>query len=137
MKKHFFAMSSIFLSALLFFCVFQVTNAYIPYVPYIPMSNPFGGKIIHTKATEIQTLESTGFVCNVPGETITISPVGKYPTSYLIPYGTTSKTKKPLGKNRWILGVYKGVKTAIICTNEETGVTTQVNLNPITLYGTS
>ena len=141
MKKHFLAMSSIFLSVIMLFSVFNITNAYTPYMPYIPISSSlgFGGRIISTTAVEIRTLENAGYTCEVPGETITIAPVGKYPTSYLIPFGVESRSMRPLGNNRWILGSYKPITTPITCTSDDLLFPDVkiVNLHPLVIYANS
>ena len=61
-------------------------------VTYASSGRFFGGKIVQTKSIEIQKLESTGYTCHVMGSTITIKPVGPYPTSYMIPSFIKSKT---------------------------------------------
>lgn len=93
----------------------------------------FGGQIVETKASQIKSLEDEGYSCSVSGTSIEIKST-KGPTSYLIPSGTTSKTKYQIRANQWILGKYNG-KTTITCTRDEEEST--VTLDTITLFGTS
>lgn len=101
------------------------------------LGQPFGGMIINTKATTVELLEDSDFKCIVPGQTITIKPVGKSPINYFIPASTISWTKTTPRSDQWILGLYS-TPTVITCIfqgypPEET----TVNLNTITLWGTS
>lgn len=73
----------------------------------------FGGKIINSKASRIETLENSNYSCAVPGTTIEIQPQ-KGPKSYLIPKTITSKTKEKIKKGQNIIGTYIGI-TPIIC----------------------
>jgi len=101
------------------------------------LGNPFGGRILHSKANEISVLEATGFTCLVMGETITIKPMGSpfgTPTSYYIPFSTRPKTGG-VGMGKLILGKYT-MKTPITCTHP-TSATTTVTLDTINYYGTS
>jgi hypothetical protein len=128
-KNSFIKFSILFL--FLFFS-FQIVSAYS-----VNYSQYFGGKITNTKATEIEALESVGYICDVNGTSITINPV-KGPASYIIPYTTISKTKNPLMIGKWIIGKYGG-KTTVTCTME-CGVTEcvdTVDLDTITLFGNS
>ncbi len=99
----------------------------------------FGGKILTTRAIPIVITETSGFVCAVPGVSITILPIGSpngVPVNYLIPIYVTSKTRTTPAPNQWILGKYFG-QTQITCTQPVTGATTTVTLDTISLYGTS
>lgn len=99
----------------------------------------FGGKIINMKAVEIQALESAGFNCVVPGQTITILPIGSpsgTPTEYFIPFSTVSKTRNSIHTGQTILGKYIG-KTIITCILPKPPLTHTVSLDTITIYGTS
>jgi hypothetical protein len=99
-------------------------------------SGIFGGKIVNTKAVEIEALENTGYACVVPGTSITIVPV-KGPTSFFIPFSIVSKTKRNPKVNGWTLGRYS-MTTPITCTlpgNPPT--TTTIYLDTISMYGTS
>ncbi len=98
---------------------------------------PFGGKVLNTKAVEIEALEAASFECLVPGTSITIRPINKAPTSYLIPTGIISKTKNAARVGQWILGTYNPTPAIITCTEVATGATEIVELTPITMYGTS
>lgn len=97
-----------------------------------------GGKITNMKATEISTLEDSGWKCNVPGQTITIKPMSKTPTTYLIPSSVESKTKYAIRTGQYILGNYTGM-TPIICWRMCGYVPcfTSTVLNTISLFGTS
>ncbi len=97
----------------------------------------FGGKIIHTKATEIQSLEASGWTCVVPGTSIAIKPI-KGPVDYFIPLSTTSETKKKPATRKLIMGKYSG-KTTITCTRicPPAFCTTTVTLDTVTYFGTS
>jgi hypothetical protein len=100
----------------------------------------FGGRITNIKATEILALESSGFICAVPGSTISILPIGSSiltPSDYFIPSYITSKTGTIPSINQYILGRYSTVAT-IPCTSTTTPpVTKTVSLYTIDLFGTS
>ncbi len=98
----------------------------------------FGGRILHNKAIEIQTLESTNYKCIVPGTSITILPVGKSPTSFLIPAMIKSATNTKPASGQKILGLYSQTQTTITCIFQgKPPTTTTVQLTPITYFGTS
>lgn len=123
MKNNIFFLSIFIIFGFLF--VFNTTNAF-------GLTRPTGGRIIQAKASEIQTVETAGFVCP-PTQTILINPVvGSYPKSYIV----TPATGTPVSANKWILGLYMQTVTPITCTHPE-GATTVVNLNTLTRYGTS
>lgn len=113
------------------FAVFGVVEA-------VGISQQFAGIITQTKAQEIQVLENTGYTCTVPGTSIQIRPKAKrgvQPTSYMIPFGTISKTKNALRANQQIIGKYSG-KTTITCVHPAGDVQT-VQLDTVTMYGNS
>ena len=94
----------------------------------------FGGKITKApKSTKITETETGGYTCNVLGTSITIKPIGAYPTDYLIPV-SASKTAH---SGQWILGLYKGT-TTITCPNKDPLLGSKtVTLPTITVFGTS
>ncbi|KKQ88029.1 MAG: hypothetical protein UT09_C0005G0011 [Parcubacteria group bacterium GW2011_GWF2_38_8] len=100
----------------------------------------FGGRIINTKALEIEALEGVNFECIVVGSTISIIPIGSpagTPASYFIPTFITSKTRTTPSVGQLILGKYS-TKTPITCIFKGIPpVTVVVNLDTITLFGTS
>jgi len=108
------------------------------------MQKQFGGRILNTKATEINNLESQGYTCNTPGTSILIRPIGSpagTPNNFLIPSYVTSKTKTTPTSSQLIMGKYNG-KTTITCRKpcppppgRECIAT--VTLDNITLFGTS
>ncbi len=102
-------------------------------------SKPFGGQIVNTKATEIQSYENAGYNCIVPGSTITIrSKVSSAPITYLIPAAVKSKTNTSARAGQEIKGLYSQSKTSITCIYQGYPPrTATVQLTPITLYGTS
>ena len=134
MKKKIFI--SLGLAALIIFISFEIAHA-----STTPVSSGkiFGGKIVQTKSIEIQKLESTGYTCHVMGSTITIKPVGPYPTSYMIPSFFKSKTNTTLRTGQWIIGKYTGDKDTITCTKQcgETLCVSTVTLDIVSLFGTS
>ncbi len=98
----------------------------------------FGGKILYTTNTKIKSLQTTGYTCVIPGQTITIKPVNKAPTGYFIPAAVVSKTKLPLSPGQSILGLYSPTTTPITCILKgDPPVTTVVNLATMVLFGTS
>jgi hypothetical protein len=107
---------------------------------YGSYSGNFGGKIINTKAWEIQGYESVGYVCIVPGQTFTIKPMGSpvgTPMSYFVSLLAQSRTTNSLRTGQWILGRYAG-KTSITCTLPYPPYTAQVvSLSRVSVYGTS
>ncbi len=102
-------------------------------------TRPFGGRIVNTKATEIQSMQSSNYRCIVPGTTITINPIGSTaPTTYLIPATVKSKTGYSARAGQQIKGLYSQSKTTITCIFQGTPPSTAtVQLTPITMYGTS
>jgi hypothetical protein len=116
---------------LVFLISFEVTFAAFSF------GNVFGGRILRTEATEITTLEDTGYICVVPGSTIEIISI-KGPTAYLIPTGITPKTNTTPKEGQAILGKYQGQAT-IVCTRKDGETTSDKNvfLDIITLFGTS
>lgn len=100
----------------------------------------FGGRIINTKALEIETLEASGFICFVPGSTISIIPIGSppgTPINYFIPSFVTSKTGYGASTGALILGKYGGIMTISCTLPAEPPITTVVSLNIINLFGAS
>jgi len=98
----------------------------------------FGGKILSTKAIEIETLEGAGYLCYVPGTSISISTIGSppgTPMNYFIPYSTISKTGNALRTGQLILGRYGGIE--LITCFHESGPSKMVSLERIDLFGTS
>lgn len=117
---------------LLIFISFEITHA-------TSFKKPFGGTIIKTKATQIETLENSGWTCTVAGETIEIKPISsKYPTSYMIPANVQSSTKNKLSENQKIIGNYLG-KTIITCVRScpPAECVTTTSLDTVTMYGNS
>lgn len=102
-------------------------------------TKPFGGRITNTKATEIQSMESSNYKCTVPGTTITIKPVTKSsPTTFLIPSSVKSKTNTTARAGQQIKGLYSQSKTTITCIYQGYPPSqSTVQLTPITMYGTS
>lgn len=71
----------------------------------------FGGKIVGTKAKEVEGYENADYICEVPGSTIEIRPIKSSTTSYFIPFGTRSLTKYEINPNQSILGRSYGSQT--------------------------
>ncbi len=107
---------------------FNIANAF-------SIGSPFGGTIINTKAIEIQTLESANFTCIVPGNTIQITPIGSYPTSYF--YAVPPRTNTTPSSGQWILGIYSGQMVITCIYKGYPPIIKIVNLPIITLFGTS
>jgi hypothetical protein len=135
----------IILILLIIFLVFA--SARIIFASYSSPSygSIFGGRIIYTKAIEIVNLESTGYICNTPGTSVSIRPMGSplgTPTSYLIPFGVTPRTRTTPTPGQLIMGKY-GAPTSIECKkpgSERTGGRSDLktmSLPTINLFGTS
>ncbi len=123
---------SVLLSLLIVMAAFDTVSA--------GASKPFGGTIMNTKATEIQSLESSNYKCVVPGSSITIKSKGPKgaPTTYLIPAAVKSKTNTTARAGQAIKGLYSTSKTTITCIYQGyPPSTTTTQLTPITMYGTS
>lgn len=118
------------------FLVFFSTKIVFAY----SFNSQFAGRIVYTKAIEIQALEMAGFQCVVPGSTIQIISIGspaRTPTSYYIPPYVRSKTGNSTRASQLIIGKYGG-KMAIACTSKTVPpVVKTVNLDIITLFGNS
>lgn len=97
----------------------------------------FGGRIVNTKATEIEDLESSGYQCDIDGTTITIDPIKGHET-YLIPSNIRSKTNREITSHKWIMGKFSGT-SSVTCTKQcgETECTSTVNLNTVNFFGNS
>ena len=137
MKKVVFAVLIISFSI---FTIPKITHADIFSGIFKMLANiqkPFGGRILNTTAVEIQTLEDTGWTCEVPGTSITIKPV-RGPASYAIPAGVVSKTNTTPEDGQSIKGLYLG-KTVITCKMSCPPVecVTAVTLDTIKMFGTS
>ena len=103
---------------------------------YSDASQLFAGKIMNTKATEIERLENENYSCNVPGSSITIQSY-KGPTSYLIPSGTSAKTGTVMD-GHLIMGKYSSGSATVTCIYRGYPPRSQtVTLNKITLFGAS
>lgn len=125
---------------LIIFLVFASARIIFAYSSPVSFGNFFGGRIIITKATKIATLESTGYVCFIPGTTISIFPMGSpvgTPTDYLIPSYVTPRTRTTPRTGQLILGKYSGQMTVSCTLPGDPPITTTVSLNTITLFGTS
>lgn len=124
--------------AIVVFVVLLTTG--VAFASFFGFLKGFGGKIISAKATEIKTLENSGWSCAVPGSSITIRPArSSYPTSYIIPAGVESKTETTPTAGQAILGLYSPTKTTVTCTKEcgPTECVTTVTLDTLKMYGTS
>jgi hypothetical protein len=130
--KHALLRISVLLSVLALLVTFDMVSA-------ASASKTFGGKIINTKATEIQSMENSNYKCAVPGTTITIkSNLNSSPTTYLIPSSVKSKTRSYPKAGQQILGLYSQSKTTITCKYQGYPPSqSTVQLTPITMYGTS
>ncbi|MBS3904982.1 MAG: hypothetical protein KGZ39_06620, partial [Simkania sp.] len=106
----------------------------------VSIQKQFSGVIINTKAKEIMALENANFACTVPGKSIEIKPKGikgYQPTSYIIPFGTISKTKHAPAVSQQIVGKYGG-KTTVTCIYQGfPPVEETVTLDTIKMYGNS
>jgi len=102
-------------------------------------TQPFGGRIVNAKATEIESMEGANYKCVVPGNTITIkSNDSTDPTTYFISAGTKSKTGYSPRAGQQIKGKYSNSKTTITCIYQGYPPNTEtVQLTTIELYGTS
>jgi hypothetical protein len=100
----------------------------------------FGGRILKTEATEITTLEASGYSCQMSGgSSIEIKVMGvKYaPTAYYIPSGTKSKTNTVPTAKQLTIGRYSGT-TTITCIHDDPEIPPEtVSLDTITMFGTS
>ncbi len=107
----------------------------------ISISRSFGGKIISSKAMKIKALESSGFVCTMPGTSVSILPIGSppgTPTDFIIPYVVIPKTGNKPEAGKYILGTYFGKMTAVcVLQTSETPIINTVILDSINYYGTS
>ena len=71
----------------------------------------FGGQIVTPKAVEIMAWEAAGFICSVPGTSLSIAPIGSppgTPSSYFIPTHVTSETGITPMPGQLIIGKHFG-----------------------------
>lgn len=100
---------------------------------------PFGGKIIKSKATEVENIEYQGFRCPITNDSIAINPVVGGLT-YYIPSVNSKTIGGGIQVGQWIMGLYTPSSATITCTNIKqppTPPTMNVILNKINIYGTS
>ena len=99
----------------------------------------FGGKIVSIESFPIKFKQWANYICFVNGTTISITPVGSMetPTSYLIPFGVSSKTDTFPEEGQWILGAYTGNTPTTCILKTEPYTTDIVWLPTITLFGNS
>lgn len=117
---------------------FVVTSMLFFHFVHAAISNPFGGRIVDSKALQVRLLEAANFKCVVPGKTITTVPAGSSPTEYFIPAWVRSKTNTSPTTGKQILGLYGQSKTTITCIFQGTPPATQtIQLPTVTMYGTS
>jgi hypothetical protein len=106
--------------------------------PSFSIIKSFGGRIIQTKALEIQELEAMGYICMVPGSSISITPIGSpagTPISYFI---LPSKTNTTPMVGQLILGKYSMMKIVIPCIRAGyPPMFSSVSLNKVTIFGVS
>lgn len=102
--------------------------------------NLFGGRIIYTKAVEIEAWESAGYTCPMFGTSISIMPIGSpfsTPTSFFIPSFVTPKTRTTPAPHQLIIGKYSGQMTIICILPSNPPDVQTVSLDTIILFGTS
>ena len=100
----------------------------------------FGGKIITTVANEITTFQSSGYICSVPGQSISIIPIGSpagTPMSFIIPFGIISRTGNPIRPGQYMLGKYGGMASAYCIPPSPHPVAISIPLQTIVYYGNS
>ena len=99
----------------------------------------FGGMIVSEEAIPIMTRQAEGYVCFVPGMSMSISPVpilAGIPTDYFIPFSAMVRANTTLRYGAWTLGSY-GSSVSISCINFAAGTTTTVSLPTVIIFGTS
>ncbi len=102
------------------------------------LGKSFGGKIIRDKSTKVEALEKAGYVCVVPGKTITIKWKNGSIKEFFIPAGVRNVPGYALAVNQGILGLHVQARTPITCTLYSIPPVVEiVNLDTITYYGTS
>jgi hypothetical protein len=98
----------------------------------------FGGKIYSAVSTEVQQQEAAGYICTVPGQTITVLTTKNSMKSFFIPMSTVNRTGKTIMNGKYILGLYRPVGTVITCPHSSgVGGATTVELPTIYYFGTS
>ena len=99
---------------------------------------PFGGKIYAAVAVEVEQQKAAGYICVVPGQTVTVMTTKGAMKSFFIPAGILNKTGKTIMNNKYILGLYREIGTVLSCPHSSgiAGATT-VELPTISLFGTS
>lgn len=99
---------------------------------------PFGGRIFASRAIEIQTVEAAGYVCIVPGTTVSIYPIGSTNSvgvSYFIPAGVLPRGGGNPIEGAYILGL-SSEPTSIECVHPLIGPI-YIPIRTVTLYGVS
>ncbi len=104
-------------------------------------SKALGGKITRsTRATNIESIENSNYKCTVAGSSFSLKPVGtgNSTTNYMVPAGTTSRTRNMMQEGQWLLGMFNISPTTITCVFQGTPPNEQTtDLNSVSLYGTS
>jgi hypothetical protein len=124
---------------LITFLIFVGTNIVYSYSSST-FGRLFGGKIISMKATQIEELEASGYICSMFGTSISIKPIGSRagtPTSYFIPSYVSPKTRTTPGSGKLIIGKYSGQEIITCTLPGEPPLTETIVLNTITFFGTS
>ncbi len=102
------------------------------------LGKSFGGKIIRDKSTKVEALEKAGYVCVVPGKTMTIKWKNGTTKEFSIPAGIRNVPGYSIKANQQVLGLYTQARTPITCTLYSIPPVVEiVNLDTITYYGTS
>lgn len=122
---------------LIFFVFF--TYASFAHASFLGAFGIFGGRIASDRALEVGELEDFGYICDVPGYSVEIMPIGSplgTPTSYLIPYTARSMTGTVPSYGKLIMGRYTS-KTEVVCQHPESEDVQTVSLYTVDLYGTT
>lgn len=101
----------------------------------------FGGRIMSTKALEIEEYESMGYVCPMYGYSFSIIPIGSpvnTPTNFFVPYYVIPKSGNSVALNKLTMGKYNGITTVACILMTGTGIDVKpVRLYTINLFGLS
>ena len=139
MKRYFsFLIFICFLLTGIFFGFFETTNANT--LNNAGYFRDLGGRITNTVANEILSFQMSGYICTVPGQSISIIPIGSplaTPLSFIIPFGVSSATGNPIRVGQYILAKYGGMATAYCVLPSVYPIPVTIPLPTIIYFGNS
>lgn len=103
----------------------------------VSIGKAFGGMITSSTAVPILARQAMGYMCIVPGISMTIVPVTITPTDYFIPFPIAARAGAAMAMpGAWTLGTYT-IPTPIACVRAFPPSVDIVPLPTVIIFGTS